>query len=144
MKLVRYGPAGKEKPGLIDADGKLRDLSKKVKDIDGAALAPAELAGAREARPEEAAAGQGQAAARPLRRDAVEVRRDRPQLQRPREGDRLADPRASGRVLQVDDVHRRPQRQRDGPEGLDAARLGGRARRRDRPHGALRRPRRTR
>ena len=44
MKLVRYGPPGKEKPGLIDADGKIRDLSKKVKDIDGAALAPAELA----------------------------------------------------------------------------------------------------
>ena len=44
MKLVRYGPPGKEKPGLIDAEGKLRDLSKKVKDIDGAALAPAELA----------------------------------------------------------------------------------------------------
>jgi len=43
MKLVRYGPAGKEKPGLIDADGKLRDLSKKVADIDGAALAPAKL-----------------------------------------------------------------------------------------------------
>ena len=44
MKLVRYGPAGKEKPGLIDADGKLRDLSRKVKDIDGATLAPGELA----------------------------------------------------------------------------------------------------
>ena len=44
MKLVRYGPAGKEKPGLIDADGKLRDLSRKVKDIDGTSLAPAELA----------------------------------------------------------------------------------------------------
>ena len=44
MKLVRFGPAGKEKPGLIDADGKLRDLSRKVKDIGGAALAPAELA----------------------------------------------------------------------------------------------------
>jgi len=44
MKLVRYGPAGKEKPGLIDADGKLRDLSRKVKDIDAATLAPAELA----------------------------------------------------------------------------------------------------
>jgi len=26
MKLVRYGPPGKEKPGLIDAEGKLRDL----------------------------------------------------------------------------------------------------------------------
>jgi len=44
MKLVRYGPAGKEKPGLIDADGKLRDLSRKVKDIDATTLAPAELA----------------------------------------------------------------------------------------------------
>jgi 2-keto-4-pentenoate hydratase/2-oxohepta-3-ene-1,7-dioic acid hydratase in catechol pathway len=44
MKLVRYGPPGKEKPGLIDADGKLRDLSKKVKDIDATSLAPAELA----------------------------------------------------------------------------------------------------
>ncbi len=43
MKLVRYGPAGKEKPGLIDADGKLRDLSKKVKDIDAETLAPAKL-----------------------------------------------------------------------------------------------------
>jgi 2,4-diketo-3-deoxy-L-fuconate hydrolase len=44
MKLVRYGPMGREKPGLIDADGKLRDLSRKVKDINGASLAPAELA----------------------------------------------------------------------------------------------------
>jgi 2-keto-4-pentenoate hydratase/2-oxohepta-3-ene-1,7-dioic acid hydratase in catechol pathway len=43
MKLVRYGPPGKEKPGLIDAEGKLRDLSRKVKDIDGTTLAPAKL-----------------------------------------------------------------------------------------------------
>ena len=43
MKLVRYGPAGKEKPGLIDAEGVLRDLSRKVKDIDGATLAPSSL-----------------------------------------------------------------------------------------------------
>ncbi|HEY2996205.1 MAG TPA: 2-hydroxyhepta-2,4-diene-1,7-dioate isomerase, partial [Methylomirabilota bacterium] len=33
MKLVRYGRIGQEKPGLIDADGTLRDLSKVVKDI---------------------------------------------------------------------------------------------------------------
>ena len=44
MKLVRYGPAGKEKPGLIDAEGKLRDLSRKVKDIDAATLSDASLA----------------------------------------------------------------------------------------------------
>ena len=43
MKLVRYGRAGVEKPGLIDADGKLRDLSKLVKDITPATLAPAAL-----------------------------------------------------------------------------------------------------
>jgi 2,4-didehydro-3-deoxy-L-rhamnonate hydrolase len=43
MKLVRYGRPGKEKPGLIDDNGKLRDLSKKLKQIDAAALAPASL-----------------------------------------------------------------------------------------------------
>ena len=44
MKLVRYGAAGKEKPGIIDKNGKIRDLSKIVKDIDGEALSPAGLA----------------------------------------------------------------------------------------------------
>ncbi len=44
MKLVRYGPAGKEKPGLIDAEGKLRDLSRKVKDIDASTLSDDALA----------------------------------------------------------------------------------------------------
>jgi 2,4-diketo-3-deoxy-L-fuconate hydrolase len=43
MKLVRYGPPGKEKPGLIDAEGKLRDLSRKVKDFGPDTLAPAKL-----------------------------------------------------------------------------------------------------
>ncbi len=36
MKLVRYGENGQEKPGLIDADGTLRDLSAHVRDIAGA------------------------------------------------------------------------------------------------------------
>ncbi len=39
MKLVRYGAPGREKPGIIDADGKIRDLSRVVKDIDGEMLA---------------------------------------------------------------------------------------------------------
>ena len=43
MKLVRFGPAGKEKPGLIDADGRLHDLSRKLRDIDADTLAPAKL-----------------------------------------------------------------------------------------------------
>ena len=44
MKLVRYGAPGAEKPGVLDADGQLRDLSDIVRDIDGAALSPAGLA----------------------------------------------------------------------------------------------------
>src|SRR6202167_6456718 len=43
MKLVRYGAPGREKPGIIDAQGKIRDLSKVVPDISGAALSPASL-----------------------------------------------------------------------------------------------------
>jgi 2-keto-4-pentenoate hydratase/2-oxohepta-3-ene-1,7-dioic acid hydratase in catechol pathway len=43
MKLLRYGPKGQEKPGLVDRDGKIRDLSGLVGDIDGAALAPSSL-----------------------------------------------------------------------------------------------------
>ncbi len=43
MKLLRYGPAGREKPGLVDGDGKIRDLSGSIGDIDGETLAPASL-----------------------------------------------------------------------------------------------------
>jgi 2-keto-4-pentenoate hydratase/2-oxohepta-3-ene-1,7-dioic acid hydratase in catechol pathway len=43
MRLVRYGDAGKEKPGLLDAQGAIRDLSGVVPDIDGSALAPDSL-----------------------------------------------------------------------------------------------------
>jgi 2-keto-4-pentenoate hydratase/2-oxohepta-3-ene-1,7-dioic acid hydratase in catechol pathway len=43
MKLLRYGPPGEEKPGLVDRDGKIRDLSHIVRDIAGEALAPASL-----------------------------------------------------------------------------------------------------
>ncbi|MBQ9349909.1 MULTISPECIES: fumarylacetoacetate hydrolase family protein [unclassified Phyllobacterium] len=43
MKLVRYGPAGQEKPGLVDKDGKVRDLSAHVGDIAGEAISPAGL-----------------------------------------------------------------------------------------------------
>jgi 2,4-diketo-3-deoxy-L-fuconate hydrolase len=43
MKLVRYGRSGQEKPGLVDADGVLRDLSRVVKDITPAVLASSAL-----------------------------------------------------------------------------------------------------
>lgn len=44
MKLVRYGRPGKERPGIVDSEGRIRDLSKHVKDIAGDALSPKTLA----------------------------------------------------------------------------------------------------
>ena len=44
MKLLRYGPHGQEKPGLLDAEGLIRDLSGHIADIAGEVLSPAGLA----------------------------------------------------------------------------------------------------
>src|ERR1700732_926323 len=44
MKLVRYGEIGKEKPGLVDKSGQLRDLSAHLQDFVGDAFSPASLA----------------------------------------------------------------------------------------------------
>jgi 2,4-didehydro-3-deoxy-L-rhamnonate hydrolase len=43
MKLLRYGPRGQEKPGMLDRNGQLRDLSGAIKDLTPDALAPAAL-----------------------------------------------------------------------------------------------------
>ena len=43
MKLLRHGPAGSEKPGMLDAEGKIRDLSAHLKDVDSAALSDASV-----------------------------------------------------------------------------------------------------
>src|SRR5579862_9682792 len=43
MKLVRFGAAGSEKPGLLDSSGKIRDLSGVIKDITPDQLSPTGL-----------------------------------------------------------------------------------------------------
>ena len=43
MKLLRYGPAGQEKPGLLDNDGNIRDLSVHISDVSGEHLSDDEL-----------------------------------------------------------------------------------------------------
>jgi 2-keto-4-pentenoate hydratase/2-oxohepta-3-ene-1,7-dioic acid hydratase in catechol pathway len=43
MKLLRYGLSGQERPALLDADSRIRDLSAHVEDLHGAALSPASL-----------------------------------------------------------------------------------------------------
>ena len=52
MKLCRYGQDGFEKPGVVDAQGKLRDLSTIVANIDAGMLAPSELKRLSEIKPE--------------------------------------------------------------------------------------------
>ena len=51
MKLLRYGPLGSEKPGLLDGDGALRDLSGVVGDIAGDTLSDANLTRLRDLEP---------------------------------------------------------------------------------------------
>lgn len=53
MKLLRYGPKGKEKPGILDQQGQIRDLSSRLPDITPERLTPAQLAQLREIRVEQ-------------------------------------------------------------------------------------------
>lgn len=52
MRLVRYGAPGREKPGMLDDEGRIRDLSKVVPDIAGEALSPRSLAKLRKLKPD--------------------------------------------------------------------------------------------
>lgn len=51
MKLLRYGPSGHEKPGLLDAEGNIRDISGIVSNVDSGLLAPKRLAHLRKFNP---------------------------------------------------------------------------------------------
>ena len=52
MKLLRYGAKGKEKPGLVDSEGRIRDLSSVIPDITGETISPKGLARLRKIKPE--------------------------------------------------------------------------------------------
>lgn len=59
MKLVRYGRVGVERPGLVDPDGRVRDLSSVIPDITPEALSPGALRRLRAAKPERLPAVKG-------------------------------------------------------------------------------------
>ena len=80
MKLLRYGPKGQEKPGLLDAQGKIRDLSKVVDDIDGAALTDEGLAKLRALDPASLPLVEGNPRIGPVRRQDRQVHLHRPEL----------------------------------------------------------------
>jgi 2-keto-4-pentenoate hydratase/2-oxohepta-3-ene-1,7-dioic acid hydratase in catechol pathway len=52
MKLLRYGAKGKEKPGCLDKDGKIRDLSSIIDDVTGETISPKSLARLKKIKPE--------------------------------------------------------------------------------------------
>ena len=139
MKLVRFGAPGAEKPGLVDAQGAVRDLSAARQGHHRRhALAREPRQAAQDRRQVAALAPQGVRLGAPVGRRA-QLHRRRPQLRRPRQGDRRGDSRRADPVQQAAQLHRRPQRRRDDPQGLDQARLRGRDRLRHRHARPLRR-----
>ena len=141
MKLVRFGRAGAERPGVIDADGKLRDLSRVIKDVTPAALAPAALRRLRAAKlarlPTRARPTAAGLPAGLHRQDGLH----RAQLHRPRGRGRHGAPQGAHPVHQGAERDLRRRRSDRAPARRGEARLRSRARRRDGPRRALRRAR---
>jgi 2,4-diketo-3-deoxy-L-fuconate hydrolase len=96
MKLLRYGPRGAEKPGLLDAEGKIRDLSGHIADITGAELSPASLKKLAAIDPTSPCRWSRARPATACRWARRQVHRRRPELRRPRQGSRTC--RAAARA----------------------------------------------
>ncbi len=93
MKLVRYGKAGKEKPGLVDKTGKLRDLSEVIVDIDADTLAPRALARLAKLKPDSLPPVRGAPRIGPCVAGVEQLHRGRAQLRRPRRRNRRQPPK---------------------------------------------------
>lgn len=110
MKLLRYGPPGHEKPGLLDRDGKIRDLAGVIGDIDGETLAPASLDRLRHTDPASLPLVAGAPRLGPVRRPGAKIYRHRPQLPPARGGDGGGDPKGADHFYEGDVVDLRPGR----------------------------------
>ena len=124
MKLVRYGAAGREKPGIIDAAGRIRDLSGIVADIAGETLSLLFVLPSAKVKPDTLPPVR-----RPLRRDmSRQFHRHRSQLCRSRRRGRPAGAQGAHRLNKAPSCICGPDDDTVTPKGL-AARLRGRARR---------------
>ena len=132
MKLVRFGAPGREKPGMLDAQGRIRDLSKIVPDIAGDGAIPEGPRQAAQAQARKTAARARHAAARPVRRQNRQFHRHRTELFRSRRRSRHADAERADHLQQGAELHLRAERRHHDPERLDQARLRSRARHRHR------------
>ena len=104
MKLVRYGAPGREKPGMLDAQGRIRDLSKIVPDIAGEALSPKGLAKMRKLKLDKLPLVRRHAALGPCVGERRQFHRHRAQLCRPRRRNRHADPEGADHLQQGADL----------------------------------------
>ena len=129
MKLVRFGPAGKEKPGLIDADGKLRDLVAQGRGHRSRHAGAGETEGAREARREAPAAGQGQAAPGPCVTGVSKFLAIGLNYADHAAESNMAIPEHPIVFYKSTTCIVGPERHGDDSQGLEGDRLGGRARR---------------
>ena len=138
MKLVRFGPPGREKPGIVDSKGNIRDLSKVVPDIAGDALSPKGLAKIRKAADRQTAARARQSPARPpaSAESAIFIAIGLNYSDHAAEAG-MAIPKEPIIFNKAQLLHLRAERRHHHAEGLDQARLGGRARHRHRPARAL-------
>ena len=132
MKLLRYGPRGQEKPGLLDRDGKLRDLSGVIADLTPDNLAPAALERLRKLDPATLPPVGGTprigacvAGVPKLVCVGLNYRDHADETNNPH-------PEGAGAVPEGDQLDQRPQRRRRPAQGLAEGRLGGRARHRHR------------
>ena len=132
MKLLRYGPQGAEKPGLLDAGRQdPRSLRPRRRHRRRDALRRGARPAA-QARHLEAARGRPLRPPRPLRRRHRQVHLHRPQLFRPRRRDRRHRAARADHLHEGDERHLRPRRPGHHPARLREDRLGGRARLRHR------------
>ena len=115
MKLVRYGAAGREKPGLIDAKGNIRDLSKVILDISGAALSPGGLAKLKKLNPEKLPLVKGKPRIGPCVPKPGNFIAIGLELFRPRRRSRHADPQRADHLQQGAVVPVRPERRHHHP-----------------------------
>ena len=139
MKLVRFGAAGAERPGLVNADGSIADLSTVYPGCSPAPRSHAEsLAKLRALDASQTTARADRRAPRPCVGGRRQVHRHRSQLRRSCRRNRRQDPERAHRVHEGHELHRRSQRHGAEAARLDQDGLGSRARRGHRQRHALR------
>ena len=118
MKLCRYGKDGHEKPGMIDSQGKLRDLSKVIGDIDAEALSPRISARIAQDQAGNAAPRRRQPAPRRAVHRHFQIRGDRSQLLRSRRRSRHGGAHRADHFHEGDDLDLRTERRHRACRGI--------------------------